>query len=133
MTRLGLWALAGISGILGVWALAWPHGFYVDFPWPGRHWVSMLPAYNEHLLRDFGGLNLAFTVMFAVAAVRLDRLLTRTLLTGYLCFAVPHLLFHLFHLGHFSTFDAVGQTISLAALVVLPLTLLLVDRMTRGA
>jgi hypothetical protein len=130
VTRLGLWTLAGVSGVLGVWALVWPHGFYVNFPWPGRHWVSMLQAYNEHVLRDFGGLNLAFAVMFAMAAVRLDRLLTSTLLTGYLCFAVPHLLFHLFHLRHFGTFDAIGQIISLATLVVLPVTLLLVDRRT---
>ncbi|MEV4188761.1 sigma factor-like helix-turn-helix DNA-binding protein, partial [Streptosporangium canum] len=39
---------------------------------------------------DGGGLNLGFGLMFAVAAVTLDRLLIRTVSAGYLAFAVPH-------------------------------------------
>lgn len=130
--RWGLTAMAVATGVVGLWALAAPLGFYESFPWPGRNWVSMLPPYNEHVLRDFGGLNLGFGVMFTVAAVRPERLLSATLLVGYLCFAVPHLGFHVFHLHGFSAFDAVGQVVTLAGLVVLPLFLLAVLRPPRG-
>jgi nucleoside-diphosphate-sugar epimerase len=56
--------------------------------------VALLPAYNEHLVRDFGGMNLAMAVVFGVAAVTLDRRLAATALVAYLVFAVPHLAFH---------------------------------------
>ncbi|MFI6802501.1 hypothetical protein [Streptosporangium canum] len=52
--------------------------------------MAMLPPYNEHVLLDYGGLNLGFGLMFAVVAVTLDRLLIRTVSAGYLAFAVPH-------------------------------------------
>jgi hypothetical protein len=48
----------------GAWPAGWPRSFYDDFPWPGHPWVAPLGAYNEHLLRDFGGMNLAMAVVF---------------------------------------------------------------------
>ena len=42
----------------GIYALFFPRSFYGDFPL-GRGWVEALPAYNEHLVRDVGGLFLA--------------------------------------------------------------------------
>ena len=38
--------------VVGVWALVLPRSFYDDFPAAGRHWVSALGPYNEHLVRD---------------------------------------------------------------------------------
>ncbi|MEV4250220.1 hypothetical protein AB0J63_43305 [Streptosporangium canum] len=104
-----------------------PRGFYEGFPLPGHPWVAMLPPYNEHVLMDYGGLNLGFGLMFAVAAVTLDRLLVRTVSAGYLAFAVPHVLFYLSHLEHLTMVDAIGQVVTLAfgvlvALLVLPLS-----------
>jgi hypothetical protein len=125
--RAGLWVLAVVQAITGAWALAFPASFYSDFPLPGRHWVSLLPAYNEHVIRDFGGLGLGFAVMFAVAAVTADRLLVRAALSGYLVYAVPHLVFHLGHLAPFSTADAIAQITGLAGAVVLAVAVLFTD------
>lgn len=67
--RVGLLLYLGVTALVGGWAALWPRGFYDDFPWPGHPWVGLLPAYNEHLLRDFGGMNLAMAVVFGAAAV----------------------------------------------------------------
>ncbi|GAA2859442.1 hypothetical protein GCM10010517_17970 [Streptosporangium fragile] len=122
--RAGLAGLAVTQAVIGAWASISPRGFFEDFPLPGHPWVALLPPYNEHMVLDFGGLNLGFGLMLAVAAVTLDRLLVRTVLGGYLVFAVPHLAFHLGHLGHFAPVDAVGQAVTLALCVVTPLVLL---------
>ncbi|MBG0830581.1 hypothetical protein HS041_22725 [Planomonospora sp. ID67723] len=125
--RAGLIYLAVTELVVGAWALISPAGFYEGFPFPGRRWVAMLPPYNEHLLLDFGGLNLGFGMMLAVAAVAPERLLVRTVLAGYLAFATPHLAFHLGHLGHFAAVDAIGQAVTLSLAVALPLALLTWD------
>jgi hypothetical protein len=130
VTRANGWLQAGlllylvVSVLVGGWAAAWPRSFYEDFPWPGHPWVGPLPAYNEHLIRDFGGMNLAMAVVFGVAAATLDRRLATTALVAYLVFAVPHLVFHLNHLEPFGTVDAIAQPAALVALAVLPLLLL---------
>jgi hypothetical protein len=126
--RAGLVLYCGVTVMIGVWAAGWPRGFYDHFPWPGHPWVSPLPAYNEHLLRDFGAMNLAVAVVFAVAAVTLDRRLAVTALAAYLIFALPHLLFHLRHLEPFGTVDAVAQVVTLAVSALLPLPLLALAR-----
>jgi hypothetical protein len=113
-----------LSVELLVGAAGWPRSFYDDFPWPGHPWVAPLPAYSEHLIRDFGGMNLAMAVVFGVAAATLDRRLATTALVAYLVFAVPHLVFHLNHLGPFGTVDAVARPAALVVLAVLPLLLL---------
>jgi hypothetical protein len=126
--RVGLLAYLGVTALIGVWATGWPRGFYDGFPWPGHRWVALLPAYNEHLVRDFGGMNLAMAVVFGVAAATLDRRLAATALVAYLVFAVPHLAFHLQHLAPFGTFDAVAQAVTLVASAVLALPLLALAR-----
>ncbi|MCW2889652.1 MAG: hypothetical protein QOE54_7380 [Streptosporangiaceae bacterium] len=131
--RAGLTTLALAQAFVGLWAQVLPRSFYDDFPGAGRHWVSMLGAYNEHLTRDVGGLNLAFAVVFAIAAYALDRRLAAAALLGYLFYAVPHLLFHAGHLRHFPTVDVVGGMLSLGLLVVLPIVLLpMTGHLTRG-
>ena len=56
-----LWILAVSAFALGVQAEFTPRAFYDDFPF-GRGWVAMDGRYNEHLIRDFGALNLALVV-----------------------------------------------------------------------
>jgi hypothetical protein len=126
--RAGLLVYLGVTALIGVWAAGWPRGFYDDFPWPGHHWVAALPAYNEHLVRDFGGMNLAMAVVFGAAAATLDRRMAATALLAYLVFAVPHLAFHLRHLEPFGTMDAVAQTVTLVGAALLPLPLLALVR-----
>jgi hypothetical protein len=129
--RWGLLVGLVISVVSGVWALFWPVHFYDTFPLPGHPWQAFHPAYNEHLVRDFGALNLVMALLFGVAAYTLDVLMTRTALVGYLIFAVPHLIFHLNHLRGLATVDAVGEVVSLSLGVLGPVVLLLLTRQSK--
>jgi hypothetical protein len=131
--RLLLVRIALVFGVLeqlwtGVWSLLWPRHFYDTFPLPGHPWQAWQPSYNEHLLRDFGALNLVLALLFGVAAYTMDRLMTRVALVAYLVFGVPHLIFHLNHLAGLPTVDAVAQVTSLAIGVAAPLVLLWLTR-----
>jgi hypothetical protein len=122
MMRAGLVFLAVTQGLAGLVQLFAPEAFYTDFPW-----VSMLPPYNEHLMRDVGALTLAYVLVLSVAAVTLERRLVRVALAANLVFTVPHFLFHATHLDGFSTGAVVGQTVLLGMAVLLPATLLVVS------
>src|SRR5919198_1414800 len=63
--RVGLVLLALPSAVIAAWSLISPRGFYDNFPGAGRHWVSALPPYNEHLLRDFGAANVTIALVIA--------------------------------------------------------------------
>ena len=65
--RVGLILYLAVTALVGMWAALWQRGFYDDFPWPGHLWVALLGTYNEHLVRDFGAMNLAVAVVFGVA------------------------------------------------------------------
>ena len=71
--RAGLILLALPALVIGIWTTVAPHDFYVDFPGGGRHWVSALPPYNLHLLRDFGSANLTIAIVLLGAAWLLER------------------------------------------------------------
>jgi hypothetical protein len=92
----------GISaGVIGLWAAAFPVSFYTDFPGPGRHWVSLLGPYNEHLVRDVGGLYLALLVLSVYAWRRPTVQAVRMTGAAWLVFNAEHFLWHLLHLGMF--------------------------------
>ena len=122
--RIGLIVLTVSSGVTGAWALLAPRSFYDDFPGGGRSWVSALPPYNEHLVRDVGGLYLALTLVLLAAAVVMERRLVIVALVAALANAVPHLIFHVAHVDELSTGDQIAQTASLVLLLVVPLALL---------
>ncbi|GAA5037359.1 hypothetical protein HNP84_003111 [Thermocatellispora tengchongensis] len=122
--RAGLAYLAFTEAVVGAWQLLLPKSFYDDFPLPGHPWVSSLPPYNEHLMRDVGGLNLGLALILAVAAIRLGATLARTAVSGYLLFALPHLLFHLGHLHGLAPIDLAGQVVTLVIGVIVPIALL---------
>jgi hypothetical protein len=124
-TVLAVLAFSALS--VGVPASFSPRTFYDDFPL-GADWVSLLPPYNEHLVTDVGGFQLAFGLLFAWAAVRPARALVVPLCGGWLVSQVLHLVFHVTHLGDFSTGDAVAQTLSLALVVVLPIAAMAMAR-----
>jgi hypothetical protein len=126
--RGGIAVLALTPALVGLWASISPRGFYDDFPGLGRHWVSALGAYDEHLVRDVGALYLASLVTLGFAWAWLDRRLVQAALVSYVVAAVPHLAYHLTALDNLSTGDAVAQIAGLALNVVLPLVLLAVTR-----
>lgn len=118
--RAVLVQLAVIQGLVGAYALFWPVSFFEDFP-VGLGWVEVLPAYNEHLTRDVGALFLATAFLLGAAAVRLERRLVGIALISFLIFSLPHTVWHLFNLEPYSTGNAIGNAVTLAATVLLPL------------
>jgi hypothetical protein len=130
--RIALIALALPNLALGAWAVLAPHSWYDDFPGGGRHWVSALGPYNEHLSTDVGAFFLAMGALLLFAGVVLDRLLIQAALGALLIFSVPHLIWHLGELGPYGTLDSVLNVISLSLVVVVPVLLLLMLRQTKG-
>jgi len=108
----------------GLWALLFPRAFYDHFPLPGSDWVSTLGPYNEHLVRDYGALNLALSAFLVFAAVLLKRRFVQASVVAWLAYAVPHFIFHLGQTHHFSPGSNLAQLGGPAFLVQLPLVLL---------
>jgi hypothetical protein len=117
--RVGLVILLLSAASIGVVATIAPHAFYDDFPFL-RHWVDLLPPYNEHLVTDVGGLYLGFSVLFAWAAWTLQPTLVRAVCSAWLLTAAIHLFFHATHLDNFDTGDAIAELTSLAFLLIPP-------------
>jgi hypothetical protein len=115
--RAALAFLLFTTALIGLVAAFFPHTFYEDFPFL-RHWVELLPPYNEHLVTDVGGLYLGFAVLFVWAARTLQPTLVRAVCCAWLLTATLHLIFHITHLEGFDTGDAIGQVTSLAFLLV---------------
>ena len=119
VVRIALVVL-GVGNIpVGVWATFAPRSFYDDFPGFGRHWVQVDGPYNQHLVRDFGALNLALAVVTIAAAITLSRPLVIAVAMAWLTWGVPHLVYHLRHLDVYSTDDQVLNVVLLSALPVL--------------
>ena len=123
-----LLAYLTFAGLLvGVWAAIFPRSFADDFPGFGRVWVAVDGPFNEHLVRDVGQLSLALAFVSLAAAVTMQRTLVRVAAAAWLINAVPHLVYHLRHLGPLEPFDQVGEVVSLALLVVVPVVVLLLS------
>jgi hypothetical protein len=121
--RALLVALAVSAAVPGLWATFAPHSFYLHFP-GGAHWVDRLPPYNQHLVTDVGGFYLAFAVVFAWSAVRVQRALAVPACVAWSVFSALHLVYHATHLARFPTADAVGEIAALAVVLALPIGVL---------
>jgi hypothetical protein len=98
-------------------ATFWPQSFFDDFPL-GRGWISHGgDAYNEHLVRDVGGLFLAMIIASALTVWRRGD--TRPLAVAWLVQGLLHLVFHLGHLDGFQRADQVGLVVSLVTVPAL--------------
>ncbi|OBF10422.1 hypothetical protein A5775_18185 [Mycobacterium sp. 852002-10029_SCH5224772] len=106
--------------VVGLVATLAPRVFYDYVPW-----VDLIPPYSEHLMRDYGAMNLSLALVFVVTAITMECRMVRIALGAYLLFAIPHLIFHLTHLEHFTMEAAVWQTIVLTVAVLLPVGLLI--------
>jgi hypothetical protein len=111
LRRALLAVLALSAALVGGWATVAARSFYDSFPGAGRHWVAMDGPYNEHLVRDVGGLYLALLVvsLWALCQPQLGRLAG----ISWLVFSVPHLIYHASHLDMFGTADKIGNIVSL--------------------
>jgi hypothetical protein len=132
IVRSALVALAVIAVPLGLWATIAPRGFYDEFPGAGRVWVAADGPYNEHLVRDFGALNLALAVVTIVAAVTLGRAVVLAAAGAWIAWSLPHLVYHLRHRDVYDTLDQVLNLTALAGALVLP-AIVLVTELRRPA
>ncbi|HYD08809.1 MAG TPA: NAD(P)-dependent oxidoreductase [Acidimicrobiales bacterium] len=116
-----------LNGFLaGVHATFWPRSFFDDFP-GGMGWVAADPPYNEHLIRDFGGLNLGLGLVALVAALAGGRALVRAATGAWLLFGVPHLVYHLRHLDNVPSSDQLPVAVSLSMTAVIAAVALAMD------
>jgi nucleoside-diphosphate-sugar epimerase len=122
--RISLWLLTFSALSLGVYAEFFPRAFYDDFPL-GRGWVAMDGRYNEHLIRDFGALNLALFVFTAGALFIGLRSVAKLTAVAWIVYSVPHFVYHLRHLTMaMSGADKVGTLVSLAFPIIFGIVIL---------
>jgi hypothetical protein len=112
------------SLLVGAWAQLAPGAFWEGFRGFGYAWVSVDGPYNEHLVRDVAGLQLAVAVFLLAALLRPTTTLVLIAALSSLAWQAPHAVYHLFHVGDLPTpADRVAQSgvllISLAVAVLL--------------
>jgi hypothetical protein len=122
--RAGLFLLAAGQGLPALWALAAPRSFYDDFPVGGANWVSALPPFNEHLVRDYGASFLAISLLALIAAWLGDRRVMRIALVVWVVAALPHFVFHLAHADQPGGAEGALSLLTLGVNLAVPLSLL---------
>jgi hypothetical protein len=116
--KAALVVIACGSIVVGLWAQGFPRSFYDEFPGMGWTWVALDGPYNEHLIRDVGGLNLALAFVAVMALVTGSILLARVAGGAALLYGVPHLLYHATHLDGYKAGDVVAMLTSLGIAVL---------------
>ena len=122
-TVLAITAALGI--FVGVWAAAFPASFYSGFPGFGFIWVAVDGPFNEHLVRDVGGLYLAIAAATIWAIFSREHAATRAVGIAWTVFGVLHFGYHASHLLGLSAANATGELVSLGTSLVLGVLLLL--------
>ena len=126
-TRIAVGYLTLVSLEIGVWAQFAPRSFFDRFPGLGRAWVRVDGPFNEHLVRDVGGLNLALAAILIVAFITLSRPLIIAASVATLVYGVPHLLYHIANTANLATSDAIVSIGGLALFAVVPIALIAVS------
>jgi hypothetical protein len=98
MIRLSLAFLLLNTLFVGLWAQFLPSSFYLYFPNFSWAWIDIDGPYNQHLIRDVGGLNLALSVLIFLALTRLEPVLLRAVALSTLFYQIPHTFYHVIHL-----------------------------------
>ncbi len=84
--------------------------------------------YSEHLVRDYGALNLALAVVTLLAAFWVTRHIVIAAAVAWIVYSVPHVLYHGFNVEGYETGDQIGiigglllaPVIAVLVLVLLP-------------
>jgi len=126
--RVALGYLALVSLQIGLWAQFAPRSFFDDFPGLGRAWVNVDGPYNEHLVRDVGGLNLGLAAVLIVALITLSRPTIIAASLASLLYGVPHLVYHIANSDGLDGSDVALSLGGLALFAVLPIALIIVSR-----
>ena len=114
--------------MIGAWAQFAPRSFYDDFPGLGQHWVRGDGPFNEHLVRDVGGLNIGLAIILVVAMITLSRPTIVVACAASLAYGIPHLVYHIFNTDALATSDAVASIGGLVLFAALPIVLIVVTR-----
>jgi hypothetical protein len=129
--RIALAYLALVSLEIGVWAQFAPRSFYDHFPGLGRAWVSVNGPYNEHLVRDVGGLNLGLAAVLIVAFITLSRPTIIAAALASLLYGVPHVVYHIANTDGLKNSDIALSLGGLALFAALPVALIAVTATRR--
>ena len=124
--RVGLVYLCSYQVIVGTWQFLFPRSFYDDIPT-----VDNDPPFNEHLMRDVGGLGLALTVVIAFALVLMEYHLVCAALAANIVYASTHFGFHITNLRGWTMSDAVTLASVLGIHVIIPGAIFVLARQTR--
>jgi hypothetical protein len=119
---------AALGAFVGGWAYGAPDSFYRSFPGVLGHWVDLDGPFNEHLIRDVGGLYLALTAASVAGLIRRSRAGDRLVGIAWAVFGALHLGYHLSHFAGFSAADVAGATVSLTVSMLLGVLLLIPER-----
>lgn len=126
LRRVLLWITVLGAAFVGFWALFAPSLWYDEFPGLGLRWLPPLGPFNEHLTRDVGALYLGLGVVGLAAALRpTDELLVRVAAAGWFVFSLPHLIFHLGHLGMYGPLDRILNIVTLGFYALMPIVVAL--------
>ncbi|WP_231384095.1 hypothetical protein [Mycobacterium sp. UM_WGJ] len=127
--RLCLIVLTIFGLSLGLWAYFAPLHWYTTFPGMGMTWLPVLGPYNEHLVKDVGGMFSGLGVLSALAVYYL-RNRAVVVITGvsWSTFNLLHLIYHLGMLHMYGPRDAVLNAVGLSLLLVVSLALLIPTR-----
>ena len=125
--RVALGYLALVSLEIGLWAQFAPRSFYDHFHGLGRAWVSVNGPYNEHLVRDVGGLNLGLAAVLIIAIVTLSRPTIIAAAAASLLYGVPHLIYHIVNTDGLASGDVAASLGGLALFAVVPIALIVVS------
>ncbi len=93
--RVALALVAAAQAEVGVWGVAASRSFYRDFPGFGRHWVSPIGPFDEHLVRDYASAELGFAVLLLCAAIWFERRVVLVAGAAFLVGTLPHFAYHL--------------------------------------
>jgi hypothetical protein len=119
VARVALLLLAAAALYQGLWAQFAPRSFYRDFP-GGMGWVADAGPYDEHLVRDVGGLINGLAAVAIVAAVSMSTPLLIANAVGWLVYGIPHFVYHVSHPLAEAPMQALNVVV-LTSEVVLPL------------
>ena len=133
LARIGLLVLAAQGLLSGIWATATPRGYFDDFPGFGLSWLAPDGPFNEHLMRDYGALNLALGVVALCAAIWLTRTLVITAAVAWIVYSVPHIVYHALNGQAYDTSDHVAIVGSLLFAPVVAIVVLWATRGTAAA
>lgn len=126
-TRIALGYLALVSLEIGLWAQFAPRSFFDHFPGLGRAWVRVDGPYNQHLVRDVGGLNLGMAAVLIIALVTLSRPTIVAAAVASLLYGIPHLVYHIANTNGLGSGDLAVSLGGLALFAVLPIALIVVS------